>query len=255
MKIKKALTLGCLLPLITSCGKNPVVGTYAFQMGKEKGTHFGLYLDLSNDDFTGNEKIVGYKKMNFSFNVSFPEGDSEEMVQVISTFLGFLKEENSDDYTVDGYYQITDEKNKSGEKRMKVGFSFDYLLDTVLELYKSIKGSDLSEEQQEIIDSFNDVSLIESVIYTTYATNEVNMYIPVSMEDLYYQLYWYGYDIKINAETYDVNVVKVTQHDAGTIPTKEEVDAINETFIADHEGMKFLTYRAFNVLKLTLIKK
>ena len=72
MKIKKALTLGCLLPLITSCGKNPVVGTYAFQMGKEKGTHFGLYLDLSNDDFTGNEKIVGYKKMNFSFNVSFP---------------------------------------------------------------------------------------------------------------------------------------------------------------------------------------
>ena len=255
MKTKKILTLGCLLPLITSCGKNPVVGTYAFQMGKEKGTHFGLYLDLSNDDFTEIEKIVGYKKMNFSFNASFPEGDSEEMVQVISTFLGFLKDENSKDYTVEGYYQVTDEKNKSGEKRMKVGFSFDYLLDTVLELYKSIKGSDMDEDQQDIIDTFNDISLIESVIYTTYATNEVNMYVPVSMEDLYYQLYWYGYDIKINEETYDVNIANVTPHDAGTIPTADDVAEINKTFIVDHVGMKFTTYRAFNVLKLTLIKK
>ena len=72
MKFKKLLLLGMMLPLATSCGFNgDISGTYGFQLGKETGTHFGLFLALSNDPYLpaeGDQTVYedGLKKFNFS---------------------------------------------------------------------------------------------------------------------------------------------------------------------------------------------
>ena len=81
------------------------------------------------------------------------------------------------------------------------------------------------------------------------------MYIPVSFDDVYYQLYWYGKDIKINIEQFDISIVDVTPHDLGTHPKAEEIEAINKTFETEHQGCLISTFRDFNQVKMGLIKK
>ena len=254
MKIKKMITALSLFPLLTSCGKNSIAGTYSFQMGKEKGTHFGLFLDLKDDAYTEHEEVVDCKKMSFSFNVSFPKGDSKETQEEIGSILDTLKDENGN-YSLDGYYKLGEERNKAGEQRLKIGFSFFYILETIEDLFKDATGDELSDNMKQALELLNNTDFIQSIVYATYSTGEVNLYIPVSMDDVYYQLYWYGYDVQINETDYTVNLVNVTKHDFGTVPTSEDVASINQTFAQDHEGLMYKTYRAFNDLKLTLILK
>ena len=53
MKFKKtSIFLVSLLSLLTSCGNKSIAGTYGFQMGKEKGTHFGFSLTLTEEAST-----------------------------------------------------------------------------------------------------------------------------------------------------------------------------------------------------------
>lgn len=253
MKLKKLLILGSMLPLITSCGKNSIAGTYAFQMGKEKGTHFGLFMNLSDDPYTEQDGLTGYKQMTFSFNVSFPEGDSEQTQDEMKSILDFFKDEDGN-FSLNGYYKLGDERNKAGEQRLIIGFYFFYMLEKFEEVYESTE-EELPESTKTALNILNNSDLIQSIMYATYTSDGVNAYIPVSLEDVYYQLYWYGYDIQIDAETTDIKLVEVYQHDFGTNPTKDDVAEINKTFEADHKGMMFTTYRAFNDLKLTLLKK
>lgn len=254
MKIKKLLVLGSMLPLITSCGNKSIAGTYYFQMGKEKGTHFGLFLDLSDDAYTEHEEVVDCKNMALSFNASFPSGDSEETQEEMNSILDFLKDENGN-FSLKGYYKLGDEYNKAGEQRLVVGFNFLYILETFESGYESIAEEPMPDDLKSALDILNNTGLIQSLLYATYSSDGVNCYIPVSLDDVYYQLYWYGYDVQINKETYEIKLVDVTKHDFGTNPTKDDVDAINETFKTDHAGLAFTTYRAFNDLKLTLLKK
>ena len=254
MKTKKIITTLCLFPLLVSCGKNSISGTYAFQMGKEKGTHFGLYLDLFDDAYTEHEEVVNCKKMNFSFNASFPTGSGEETQEEIGSVLDTLKDENGN-YVLDGYYKLEDVRNKLGEQKLTLGFSFLYIVNTIEDLYKDAMGEDLPENAKQTLELLNNLDFIESIVYATYVKGEVNLYIPVSMDDVYYQLYWYGYDVRIREEDYSVELVNVTKHDFGSVPTEDDVASINQTFAQDHEGLKYTSYRAFNDLKLTLILK
>ena len=156
---------------------------------------------------------------------------------------------------MDGYYKLLDEKNKQNENRLSIGLGFEYIFDFFLDAYKSSTESDLPDDKKEQLDKLNNNDLIQSIIYATYLKTDINFYVPVSADDAYYQLYWYGYDIQINEETYEMNIVNTPKHEFGSSPTKEEVAAINENFASEHAGMTYTSYRSFNVLKLTLMKK
>lgn len=257
MKIKKVLTLTCMIPLLASCANKSIAGKYAFQMGREKGTHFGLFLNLFDEAYNGEAKVEDGKKMTFAFNASFPAGDSEETQESINSILDFFKDPETGDFTLNGYYKTNNEANEKGEPRLVIGFDFIYILQSSSEVYESITGQEISQEAKDMLAILNNDGLIQSLLIATYGKEEVNAYIPVSIEDVYYQLYWYGYDIKVTmqGEDFNIDLVEVTKHAFGTTPTKEDVDEINKTFAADHEGTQFTTYRAFNQLKLTMIKK
>ena len=256
MKIKKIITLGCMIPLLASCGAKSIAGRYGFQMGREKGTHFGLFLDLYDDAYSGQAQVQDAKKMKLSFNASFPAGDSQETQEAIDSVLDLFKDPETGDFSLNGYYKTGNEVNEKGEPRLVIGLDFIYIFQSGLSVYKEITGQEISQEAQDALEILNNDGLIQSLLIATYAKEEVNAYIPVSMDDVYYQLYWYGYDIQIvsGEENFDIELVPVTKHDFGTTPTKEDVEEINKTFPAEHQGMQFTTYRAFNQLKLTLIK-
>ena len=257
MKIRKIITLTCMVPLLASCGSNSIAGKYAFQMGREKGTHFGLFLNLYDEAYSGQAQVKDSKQMTFSFNASFPAGDSEETQEAINTILDLFKDPETGDFTLNGYYKTGNEKNEKGEPRLIIGFDFIYILQSGADIYKEITGQEISQEAKDMLEILNNDGLIQSLLIATYGKEEVNAYVPVSIDDVYYQLYWYGYDIKVimDGENFNIDLVEVYPHAFGTTPTKEDVDEINKTFAADHQGAQYTTYRAFNQLKLTLIKK
>ena len=246
MKLKKILSLLFLTPLVISCNNNSMAGTYKFQMGKEKGTHFGLFLELKDNPYTAYEDVKDCKELELSFDASFA---TEEL----GSILDLLKNEEGK-FALDGYYRLEKEKTKAGEQRMVFGLSFMYIFKTFEDFYKESMGDDLTEEQKNNINLLDNINLIQSIVYATYMTGEVNIYVPVSIPDVYYQLYWYGYDVQVDETSYAINLVETPKHEVGTEPTKEEVEQINKTFADTHAGKIYTSYRAFHDLKLTLIK-
>ena len=110
------------------------------------------------------------------------------------------------------------------------------------------------------------------ILCATYKNEVVSIHIPVSIDDLYYQLYWYGTDVQIildlNAqEVSDIIQVRIVDlpqekhHAFGTFPTKEEVAEINQTFKEDHKDCVwpfsdfYNEYRVFHQIALGLTKK
>ncbi len=256
---KKVLPVLTLVSLMCACQGSSIAGKYGFQLGKEKGTHFGLFLNLSNEDYSDNPDLVDYKKMVVSFSVSFPQGEGEEMMEEMSSILDLFKDEEGN-FAVSGYYKLTDEYNKLRERRLSLGFGFTYLLQKFVESYEEMTGEEMSEEAKNVLNVLDNNDLIESVIYATYSKGAINAYIPVSMDDVYYQLYWYGYDVQITLpehedDNYSIAIQETEKHELGSAPTQDEVKEINDTFYGEHVGMMFTSYRAFNDLKLTLNKK
>lgn len=205
---KTALTLG-MIPFLASCGTKSIAGVYGFQMGKENGTHFGLFLKLTDETYnpmTPNEgsgttyDFEGYKKMTFSFNVSFPKGDagSEQSSEAIvdSSILNIFKDKDGN-FSLNGYYKLLEGQVIKGETRLAVGLDFAYILSKVAEIYEKEMGEKMDDDLKSIFDTLDNPDLIQSIVFTTYKDNTVNGYVPVSIDDAYYQLYWYGYDIQI----------------------------------------------------------
>ena len=257
MKIKKVLAFASMIPLLASCGTKSIAGRYGFQMGKEKGTHFGLFMNLFDDAYDGEVEIEDAKKMTFAFNATFPGDESEETQESMESILDLFKDPETGDFTVKGYYKTGSETNEKGEPRLIIGFDFLYILQSASDVYKEVTGEEADEDIKSTLEILNKEGLIQSLLIATYGTDEINAYIPVSIDDVYYQLYWYGYDIKVTQEGEDFNIelADVTKHAFGTTPTKADIDEINKTFPETHKGTQFTTYRAFNQLKLTLIKR
>ena len=96
MKMKKLpILLVSLLSMLTACNSDSIAGKYGFQMGKEKGTHFGIYLTLTDEFFTlpsQPEVTDKYKKCEYSF--SFGSGDPEktESIEEIIEMLQLILE-------------------------------------------------------------------------------------------------------------------------------------------------------------------
>ena len=234
---------------------------YSFQMGKEAGTHFGLFLNLK-DELYDEENISevtnnGYKEFELSFD--FKNGKEMEDNPLIQEFLK-LFEDDEGRTTIYGYYKLLEEKNHAGERRIKMGISFSYILEKIKESMGLEDDFDFSK-----FDELSDIEIIQKLLYATHKDNNVNFYLPVSVQDAVYQLYWYGVDIQMyytdpsDPETFVFNVADVEAHEYGTFPKDEEVTTINETYPTYHNAYNELlgfdpTYRTFYQLKMGLTK-
>lgn len=236
--------------LLASCNNEvSYVGTYSFMMGKDNGSHIGIKLELSGDDFVeeGKEEPIG-KKFSLTLDSTI-NGEPAEPETAKAAKYRVLDEESTDssipddsaasdmianlgNFKIDGAYNVT---NTLTEDK-------NYVVD----LYVSVV-SELTESL------FSDipVNLLNEVVQAEINKSSVKFTIPVSVNDILFQLYWYGYDFRI----YSLELVEVEKHPHGTHPTKEDIDKINETYPSEHEILGFSTkYRDFHDLTMELKK-
>ena len=120
--------------LLTSCSKKSIAGIYGFQMGKEKGTHFGLFLELTDNYTTlDSEPDVTnkYKKGEFSFSFKDGEKDDQDDDIDIMTFIGELLHQEGDTVKIPCYYYVGNKIPKSDETELKIGIDFSFIKDLV----------------------------------------------------------------------------------------------------------------------------
>ena len=241
--------------LLTSCSSDSIAGTYGFQMGKENGTHFGLYLKLTDKYTTISsqpEVKKKYKKCEFSFSIKL--GDDTESIESIITMIASLLGEKGDKIKVPGYYYKGSYIKKEDATELKIGVDFSFFKDI-------FDGLDISDIDFPVLSP----EKIEKIIYTTYSSNKVTVNVPVSEADVIYQLYWYGVDFSYSEED-GVQIVDLPEeqcHKPGTHPTANDVKYINETLkykethqaFIDKFQIKIGDYRDYYTLAMGLVKQ
>ena len=137
--IKRTLLFLATLPMLFSCANNgSIAGLYGFQLGKESGTHFGVFLNLTDKKYTPSEQddgdFEGYKNFTFSMSVKM-QGSDEESSKAIESVLDYFKDETGT-ARIPGYYKLTNELNSYKEARIRLGLSFSYIVEKFLEISK-----------------------------------------------------------------------------------------------------------------------
>lgn len=211
--------------MLIGCVGNDYTGTYVFQMGKSKGTHLGASLELTKEVFDTTNPNRG-NKFVFTIDISSSESSPDSMLSILNNI-----------NPLTGFYKIDTENKIYNENSLDIGI-------TVLGEYE------LPQELTDLIFSANITS------------SAVTFYIPVSVNDLMYQLYWYGYDLNIQKIIEDYTsgtepsessvATPEGTHPRGTHPTQEDIDTINAHYPDEHNGN---LYRDFHVLKLGLTKE
>lgn len=246
-----------ILAMLSACNNNSIAGKYGFQMGKEKGTHFGIFLTLTNEYVTLDnhpEETNKYKKCKYSFSLGAKEGEKSDslisIVKMISQLLGDDGEDN--DINIDGYYYKGDKIEKSNDYELKMGIDLSYLKEIFEEIDPSFTLPEL------------DPDAVEKLVYTTYGEETITMNIPVGEVDIIYQLYWYGIDFTYDQSTgLDTTQSACGVHNPGTHPTKEDVEKINKeynyqtthSFFKDEFGLDVSEYRDYYTLGMGLVKQ
>ncbi len=248
-----------LAPLaLASCGGDSAVGVYSFQMGKPSGAHIMTSITLRDNEVTRSDKTFG-KSMTFflqavlgdhasssedsqqsesSTEESFSKVISEESIEsaIESSVVSFADSSASssssapkslqdslydllaEGITIEGYYTVENLPQK-GITQLHIGFFLDEI--------EEITGETFNLEPD----------VIEKIVYSEISEKSITLKIPVSIQDVIYQLYWYGFDILEFTE-----LPLEDQHEANTHPTKEDIDRINQTYPDNHGGNKFRDY-------------
>ena len=246
-----------LLPLaLTSCGENKYLGTYSFQLGRDSGTHFGVYATMTNKEYTYKDEggeifpLTGEKVMKLKLSLGG------------ANIGGILDLLSNQDVSIKAYYSIGKKLSNDQGNVLKFGFNLKEIVDDILPDEEEPEPSPITmrdgevpvegeEEDPEIPipeDLFNILpEQTAKIVYSTISKSSLVFNIPVSMDDLEYQLYWYGLDLE------DLEA-KPAEHPIGTHPTAEDVTYINEVlnYPATHENKSF---RDYHTLSLTLTKK
>lgn len=267
-KLSKSVLLLAMIPTLLSCSTNDIAGTYYFQLGKDNGTHFGVYLNLYNTYFSEADQTK-----NFDMSASFSFGENDPFDEKTWEALEVIKGEDGR-YHIPGYYKLTDQKSPNGETILQFGLDIDTVWEDVAEVFEAYTGEDWPVEDKYKEDIKNS-KIIDKIIYATYKDNMVYAYVPVSFEDLYYQLYWFGYDLQIKIDIsedvpFEIKVVELPEekhHSFGTKATVDEITEINKTFEAEHQDVYIFdpssptlfknvtSYRNCNSVQMGLMKK
>jgi len=248
MKIFRKLFL--LVPLalsLASCsGPKSPAGTYSFQLGSDSGTHAGIHLTLTDEEaqidtstVTSEEPISG-KKFELKFDVGAAASSGVMgLIGHLDVVIEYLENHTGEDFTtveelvnniqqtikekgeesvplsIPGYYYFKDAVNPTSgknETRLMMGIDFNFIKDMPVQL---------------------PANLVEKIMYATYSDDTINVIVPVSLQDLLFQIYWYGYRIAgLKSITNPVDLHNenpyIQHHDIGTHPTSEEVKTIQE---------------------------
>ena len=93
------------------------------------------------------------------------------------------------------------------------------------------EGGDTPSIDPETVEQYITEDIIQSVVYSTITSNEINMEFPVSLTDLAIQLFWYGYDFSL--DTLEVierdKIGDIPCGKPGEHPSEEQIKAINDT--------------------------
>lgn len=250
MKIFKKLFL--LVPMVlslASCsGDESPAGTYSFQLGSDTGTHAGIHLKLTDEDAETQTSEEQGKKFELKFDLgtsamtgvfgllthldtvieyieNHTGSDISSVEDLIQKVEDAIEEKGDADVpvTVPGYYYFKESTNpttKKAETRIMMGIDFNFIPDMPIEI---------------------PASLVEMLMYATYdGGDNINVIIPVSIEDLLYQIYWYGYRIAgIKSITNPVDLHEenefIQHHDIGSHPTSDDVTTI-QNYQKDREA-------------------
>lgn len=261
-KMRKFLLL-LLFPLVMlSCGSNKYYGYYAFQMGSDKSSHFGVFVDLTQEDYYmaeeegGEEKLMG-KKFKFGMRVSedmvpdIPEDDPTEdpMGWLQKMFVAMLVDllnvevENPDDPDnpkgVTGYYNVSDKELEDRGRKLNMNIILNYT------------GLDVPAD------------VIQKLIIAYINGKTVQIVLPVSVKDFQYQLCWYG--MYINLKTFEVaDLLEDEEYKQllpmpgpqgedriGSHPTAQEVQQMKDKYGPEFTDFDF---KDFNTLTVDLLK-
>lgn len=209
MRSKKILLPLISTILLAACGENDYYGVYAFQLGKDKGTHFGISLELSKERYVVDNVDKG-EKFTLLLNMNKKDQTQEESSII-----------DLNNLSISGTYTFSNSPTKDDSKKLD------------LEIIAS-QGTSIPSE------------FLDDIMYANHKGELVTVYIPVSVEDLGFQLYWYGIDL------FDPLAPAPASHPVGTHPTNDEINQINETFPTDHDNK---VYRDWHTLAMGLAKK
>ena len=225
------LKILALLPALAlcSCGakRNKYVGTYQFRMGKTDGNHMEVTATITDED---DEKVQGYKVMKVNADLGDdlnPMNMLDELeaasarlepfipVDEINSLLSAFRTEIENIDSIPLYYKVSENSLEKQGYRLEVGTHF------IADLFASIE-----QKQPTLSEILGD---LKSLIVTTGFTDE-NLYIkpetskyifnafvnkkaltfqvPVSMDDLKYQMFWYGMDYNSLMISPDVDMEK-----------------------------------------------
>ena len=193
MKYKKLLLVMLLMFTfftLVSCNGKGYVGTYKFQLGKDKGTHFAISLELTDEAVVKNEQELGKK---FTFAVDSKKADTPTTTIDPSTLTtsGGADEDALDDIErtilsdlkLTGYYNIVAQET-DGKQRLNIGIT-------------GVSTALFSKEDLNLDDYGIEPEIIEQIILIEITNTQAIIKAPVSGADLLYQLYWYGLDFSI----------------------------------------------------------
>lgn len=267
MKFPKMFLAVPLLFSVVSCGSTEenLAGTYSFQLGSQEGTHAAIHLNLLKEaykedavkkkftlefDLGGNSELAGIfdilGKIPDFINGETSEGDSSSQ-GATSEYTTSEGTSESTPAAITGYYYVDDAALKEGQ---------------IIHLGVDLFGvTEISP------------SVMEKLIYATYASDTITVSIPVSITDLAYQLYWYGYRIGSISDIFEpVSLLEkdpafftevLKGNDLGTHPTPEVVAKIQqyqkdrkEAQPEDYETFEdyYTSFRNYHTLKMGLKK-
>ena len=215
------------------CNKSTYAGIYSFQLGKTSGSHIGIFLHLDKEYYNAEKPELG---QGYSLEVDLGSMDKEVVTDNLETSLeeDVANDLDLKDFVVNGYYTIGEKQKEGGKK---------------LNLNVTSVGRDNDDDGKKEEAAFPS-ELMDKFLYATISSESVEINIPVSLEDLAFQLYWYGYDINILDFSFDI-LPDDQHHEIGTHPTKDDVENINKTYKDSH----LISYRDFYNLKMGLNKK
>lgn len=190
----KKLKLISLVPVLflSSCGQINPVGTYQFRLGKTDDSHIEVTAKITDEAYT----IEGMKKMSLTADL----GDELSINKLIEEYLGedseigkFLIEKiASMNKELPMYYKVNETTNP------KYGNYVDIGSDALSEIINELANS--NEQIKKFIEDYgidiNDFTFTPEMtkyIFTTYVNSKnLTFQIPVSLQDLQMQLFWYG---------------------------------------------------------------
>lgn len=247
MKFKKIIPMALMsLMCLSSCGKEPVYGTYSFRLGREGDdqVRVGIAMKLTDEKVSvsefDDEKGESYAKQYEKFTIKL---DAESMLGKIiekldKSLAGLIDDEKDREKIIEnlvkmladeipGYFDVYDENgdadlvyDSDAKKtllgyKMAIGFKFEELFEKYFkEQYDAIIGP-LPQETKDLISGIIDRFVREIVreIAVCYVKDDsVTLRLPVSLNDLQLQLAWYGtyvdFDPNIKAKIRSISDIK-----------------------------------------------